>query len=862
MNCYYKYNNILNTMSEHKYHFRAVEEKWQKIWDEARVFATNFADSSKPKYYVLEMLPYPSGRIHMGHVRNYTLGDVVARARKMQGFEVLHPMGWDAFGLPAENAAFDNKVHPKDWTYSNIANMKRELMRMGFSYDWSCEVATCDHLYTKMEQILFQAMLDKGLIYRKENWVNWDPVEQTVLANEQVENGKGWRSGADVERKKLYGWYLKITHYADELLSELDNMPRWPQKVRTMQQNWIGKSHGARVIFSGDNGDIEVYTTRPDTLFGASFVALAPNHPLVEGLAKNNPKIQEFIKECESAGTSEAAIEKQEKRGLDLGIKVKHPFDDSWQLPVYVANFIIMDYGTGAIFGCPAHDARDFEFASKYNLPILPVVQAPAGTPLPYNGDGLIINSQFLNGLTVNEAKLRVIKELESKKIGQGTVQWRLRDWGVSRQRYWGCPIPIIHCDACGVVKVPHSDLPITLPDDVQFDKPGNPLEHHPTWKHTNCPQCGQPARRETDTLDTFFQSSWYFIRYIDAQNQTTPFDKARAGRFMAVDQYIGGIEHAVLHLLYSRFFNRALIDCGFLPSHNNDGMSLKEPFSGLFTQGMVCHETFKDSAGKWREPKEVTKRGGKAYLHDGGEVVVGPSIKMSKSKKNVVDPNDIIAAYGADTARLFMMSNSPPERDLEWSEAGVEGAWRYLNRLYRLCFDEQLVAVKPNSAGDLSKPALELVKKCHRAIFNIGRAIDDFHFNTIVSQAHSLTNAIEEYSEQDGVKKQALLWLVQLLNPIIPHITEECWKQLGGNGLLAHNAWLQYDPQYLQDDEVTIAIQVLGKLRATINVPKDSPEDMVRDLAQKTPNVVNALGDKPIRKVIYVPNKILNFVV
>ncbi len=848
-----------------QYHFAKIEQKWQKIWQESKVFTTNFTDYSRPKYYVLEMLPYPSGKIHMGHVRNYSLGDVVARYKKMQGFEVIHPMGWDAFGLPAENAAFENKIHPKTWTDKNIANMKSELMRMGFSYDWDCEVATCEPIYTKMEQIIFQAMMDKGLIYRKENWVNWDPVEQTVLANEQVENGKGWRSGADIERKKLYGWYLKITHYAQELLAELDNLPRWPAKVRLMQQNWIGKSLGALVDFGDENSKISVFTTRPDTLFGASFIAVAPNHPLAEQVAKNNKDCAKFIAQCEQAGTSEAAIEKLEKLGFDTGLTIAHPLDKNWRLPIYIANFIIMDYGTGAIFGCPAHDERDYEFAKKYNLPIKPVVQpliAPKEQSDIYVGDGTMINSQFLNGLSVNDAKKRMISELEKIGAGKGTTNWRLRDWGVSRQRYWGCPIPYIHCEDCGVVPVPHKDLPVVLPDDVAFDKQGNPLDNHPTWKHVACPKCQKPALRETDTLDTFFQSSWYFLRYCDAHNHNAPFDPQRVARFMPVDQYIGGVEHAVLHLLYSRFFNRALIECGFLPAQNLDGVKNDEPFSGLFTQGMVCHETFKDADGKWREPKEITKKSNKAFLDNGQEVVVGPSIKMSKSKKNVVDPNEIISSYGADTARLFMMSNSPPERDLEWSEAGVEGAWRFCNRLYRMAQNPNLTNIYAHIPDELSKEALGLIKTIHQAMVVIEKSIEEFHFNTIVSKSYEIANAIDAYAPDDAVKKLAITWLVQLLNPVIPHLTEELWRDLGNDSLLATQKWVRPEAKFLVQDECQIAVQVMGKLRAALNVPVAMPQDEIIALALANQNVQNAIDGKKIVKTIFVKGKIVNFVV
>lgn len=653
-----------------RYNFHETEAKWQKVWEDRQTFKAAM-DKARPKYYVLEMFPYPSGRIHMGHVRNYTQGDVIARYKRAKGFNVLHPMGWDAFGLPAENAAMEKKVHPKKWTYENIATMKAQLKSMGLSLDWSRELATCDPTYYRHQQKMFLDFWKAGLAYRKEAWVNWDPVDNTVLANEQVIEGKGWRTGAPVERRKLTQWNLKITHFADELLSRLDTLERWPEKVRLMQANWIGKSRGARVFWqltdaSGkDHGKLEIFTTRPDTLYGASFMALSAEHPLVAGLAANDPGLQRFVAECRKTGTAAAEVETAEKQGYKLPLLAQHPLMPGKTVPVYAANFVLMEYGTGAIFGCPGHDERDHEFATKYGLPILQVVAPADGTKIdiaaaPFIEDGVIVNSEFLNGLDVEEAKSRVIARLEEMGVGKGTIQYRLRDWLVSRQRYWGCPIPAIHCESCGVVPVPDKDLPVELPDDVTFDRPGNPLDRHPTWKHVACPTCGKPARRETDTFDTFIDSSWYFDRFTSPQLTTAPFDREENHYWMPVDQYIGGVEHAILHLLYSRFWTRAMREVQMT--------SRDEPFDGLFTQGMVCHETYRASDGTWLTPEEIERvEGGKVIrLSDKSPVEVGRSEKMSKSKKNVVDPDQIIRDYGADTARWFMLSDSPPERDLE----------------------------------------------------------------------------------------------------------------------------------------------------------------------------------------------------
>ncbi|MEP0338185.1 MAG: leucine--tRNA ligase [Alphaproteobacteria bacterium] len=851
-----------------RYNVKENEQKWQAAWDDKGCFQVR-EDNDRPKYYVLEMFPYPSGRIHMGHVRNYTLGDVVARYKKARGFNVLHPMGWDAFGLPAENAAIENKVPPAQWTRENIATMRRQLKTMGLSYDWDRELATCEPGYYRHEQKMFLDFLANGLVYRKESWVNWDPVENTVLANEQVIDGRGWRSGALVEKRQLSQWFLKITDYAEELLKGIETLDRWPDRVRLMQENWIGRSEGAHVRFQfdGRDGQLDIYTTRPDTLFGASFCAVAANHPLAQELARGNPDLADFVAECNRLGTSEAAIETAEKMGFDTGVKVLHPFIDGHTLPVYVANFVLMDYGTGAIFGCPAHDQRDLDFARKYGLPVLPVV-APKGTDATavtvgdeaFTDDGLLINSDFLDGLAVPDAKSKIIDRLEDMGIGTRAVNYRLRDWGVSRQRYWGCPIPIIHCGDCGIVPVPETDLPVELPADVDFSETGNPLARHPSWKHVACPTCGKPAERETDTFDTFFESSWYFARFCNPASDA-PLDRAAVDYWLPVDQYIGGIEHAVLHLLYSRFFTRALKKCGYL--------SVEEPFAGLLTQGMVCHQTFKDAAGKWLLPSQVVFDGDAAkHAETGQPVTLGRSEKMSKSKKNVVDPEAIIGAYGADTARLFMLSDSPPDRDLEWTDAGVDGAWRYLNRLWRLVTENPA----PLAAADAARPetmgpaAEEVLKATHKTIDGVSADLEKFHFNKAVARIRELTNAVEGLKDAapdaNWVRRFALETLSLLIAPMTPHLAEALWLELGHEDtLVADTAWPVADPAYLVDDLVTIAVQVNGKLRGTIELPKDCAKDAAEDAALALDKVQSVLEGKPPRKVIVVPNRIVNVV-
>ena len=865
-----------------RYNFRETEAKWQKVWEERQTFKAAM-DRARPKYYVLEMFPYPSGRIHMGHVRNYTQGDVIARYKRAKGFNVLHPMGWDAFGLPAENAAMEKKVHPKKWTYENIATMKAQLKSMGLSLDWSRELATCDPTYYRHQQKMFLDFWKAGLAYRKEAWVNWDPVDNTVLANEQVIEGKGWRTGAPVERRKLTQWNLKITHFADELLSRLDTLERWPEKVRLMQANWIGKSRGARVFWqltdaSGaapskkDWGKLEIFTTRPDTLYGASFAALSPEHPIVAELAKSDPGLERFVAECRKTGTAAAEIETAEKTGYKLPLLAKHPLVEGKTMPVYAANFVLMEYGTGAIFGCPGHDERDHEFATKYGLPILQVVAPADGakidiTAAPYIEDGVIVNSDFLDGLGVEDAKAKVIARLEEMGVGKGTVQYRLRDWLVSRQRYWGCPIPAIHCESCGVVPVPDKDLPVELPDDVTFDRPGNPLDRHPTWKHVPCPSCGKPARRETDTFDTFIDSSWYFDRFTSPHLATQPFDREENHYWMPVDQYIGGVEHAILHLLYSRFWTRAMREVQMT--------SRDEPFDGLFTQGMVCHETYRANDGTWLTPEEIERvDGGKVVrASDKSPVEVGRSEKMSKSKKNVVDPDEIIRDYGADTARWFMLSDSPPERDLEWTEAGVTGAWRFQQRLFRIASTaiEGLPPAGTPKPATFSEAATALRRAAHKSIAGISTDIEAFHFNKAVARLYEFANTIDS-ARGDSVEandnstkwalREALEIFVRLIGPMTPHLAEELWQSLGHKSLLADSPWPLAEDSLLVDDTVTVAVQLNGKLRGTIALAKDAPKDVAEKAALALPELVRGLDGKTPKRVIVVPNRIVNVVV
>ena len=844
----------------------SLEKKWQKEWDKNSSFlASNNLNEKKPKYYVLEMFPYPSGNIHMGHVRNYTLGDVVARYKKASGFNVLHPMGWDSFGLPAENAAKENNTHPDEWTNQNIDTMRSQLKSMGLSYDWSREISTCDPEYYKFEQKMFIDFFNNGLAYKKESLVNWDPVEKTVLANEQVIDGKGWRSNVPVEKRLLNQWFLKMTEYADDLLKTINNLSEWPERVKLMQNNWIGKSFGAKINFDivDSKEIIEVFTTRPDTLFGASFIALAPSHPISINLSTKDSNVKFFIDECNRSSTSEADIEKAEKRGFETELFVTHPFDSKIKIPVYIANFVLMEYGTGAIFGCPAHDQRDLDFAKKYNLPILPVVQPQkfGGSEFKisneaFTADGVIINSNFLNGLSVDEAKKTSIKKLFELKKGSSSITWRLRDWGVSRQRYWGCPIPMINCSSCGTIPVPYDQLPITLPKDIDLNCLGNPLDEHPTWKTVKCPKCDSFAERETDTFDTFFESSWYFIRFTDP-NKKTHFNKSVADYWMPVDQYIGGVEHAVLHLLYSRFFTRALKRCGYI--------SFTEPFKGLMTQGMVCHQTYKSKDGKWLFPHDVIKRNYKFYQKTNNqEVFPGRIEKMSKSKKNVVDPLSIVKKYGSDTARLFMVSDSPPERDMEWNISGVEGSYKFLNRLIRIVEETE----KPKEIIDLDnidKNTVPLIK-IHQTINDVTEGIEKFNFNVCVAKLYELTNCLSRLNVNDNINLNirffGLKILSQLLSPFAPHHAEEIWSLLMQKDLVCNVEWPKANKKFLDSDKVTVGVQINGKLKSRITYDKSLSNKDIESLALSLETIKNNLNNKNPKRVIVVPERIVNIVI
>ena len=844
-----------------RYDAKASEQHWQRVWAERQCFATA-NDSARPKCYVLEMFPYPSGRIHMGHVRNYTMGDVLARFRRAQGYNVLHPMGWDAFGLPAENAAREKGVSPRDWTYDNIATMRGQLQQMGLAIDWAREFATCDPGYYKHQQRLFIEFYKAGLVYRAEADVNWDPVDGTVLANEQVIEGRGWRSGALVERRKLSQWFFKITECSDDLLAALDRLDRWPEKVRLMQKNWIGRSEGLRLSFDLSNREkVDVFSTRPDTLFGASFVALSPDHPLAERLAHDNPPLAAFVAECRRVGTAEEAIETAEKSGFDTGLYATHPFDPDWTLPVYVANFVLMAYGTGAIFGCPAHDQRDLEFARKYGLPVLPVVIPDGGNPKAfeigdeaYVGPGRLANSGFLDGMDVESAKTEVSKRLEALGKAERTVHYRLRDWLVSRQRPWGCPIPMIRCEKCGFIPVKESDLPVLLPEELQFKGAGNPLDSHSAWKHVNCPQCSGPAQRETDTCDTFVDSSWYFARFCDT-SASNPVNRKAADYWLPVDQYIGGIEHAILHLLYARFFTRGLHRLGYT--------DVDEPFAGLFTQGMVCHETYRRADGEWIEPADIEKRNGKAYLKASGvEVTIGHSEKMSKSKKNVIAPEAIIDRFGADTIRWFMLSDTPPERDIEWTDEGAEGCFRFVQRIWRLITEADLPQERATIDG-VSGAALELRRATHRAIAAVTEDLEYLRFNRAVAQIYTFMNAIggADASVAASIRREALEALVLLIAPMMPHLAESCWHALGHDTLVVDALWPKADPELVRSDTVTVAVQVNGKLRGTIEIARGADKAAAESSAFALEAVTRAMEGKPPKRVIVVPDRIVNIV-
>ncbi|MHC5305937.1 leucine--tRNA ligase [Bartonella sp. LJL80] len=869
-------------MATERYNPRATEQKWQSIWDEKQIFKTG-NDDPREKYYVLEMFPYPSGRIHMGHVRNYAMGDVVARYKRAKGYNVLHPMGWDAFGMPAENAAMQNKVHPKEWTYQNIATMRAQLKSMGLSLDWSREFATCDVDYYHRQQMLFIDMFNKGLVDRKTSKVNWDPVDHTVLANEQVVDGRGWRSGALVEQRELTQWFFKITNFSEDLLDGLDQLNEWPEKVRVMQKNWIGKSEGVllRWALSEETpiegfDEIECYSTRPDTIFGASFIAIAADHPIARKLAENNAALKTFVEECQRSGTSTAELETAEKKGFDTGLSVVHPLDENWKIPVYVANFVLMEYGTGAVFGCPAHDQRDLDFANKYELPVRPVVLPEGADPASFivtetahTEDGMMINSRFLDGMKPKAAFEAIVEHLEKQMLNgrpqvERKVQFRLRDWGISRQRYWGCPIPMIHCDDCGVVPVPKSELPVKLPDDVTFDKPGNPLDRHATWKAVKCPCCGKAARRETDTMDTFVDSSWYYTRFT-APWENEPTDRKAADHWLPVDQYIGGIEHAILHLLYSRFFTRAMKMTGHV--------NVDEPFKGLFTQGMVVHETYRDAHG-WVSPADIRiedKDGLRqaTMLTDGSPVQIGSIEKMSKSKKNVVDPDDIIASYGADTARWFMLSDSPPERDVIWTEAGAEGAHRFVQRVWRLVAGaaDSLVGIAPKSAK--SGLALDISKAAHKALAAVADDIEKLAFNRAVARLYELVNIMAPAlqaaetadDEMKAALRQAVDFFIVMIAPMMPHLAEECHAALGEKTLVSQLPWPQHDVSLIVDNEVVMPIQINGKKRGDLTIDRNADQATVEKAVLSLDFVQSHLGGKAPRKIIVVPQRIVNVV-
>ncbi|MEM9331733.1 MAG: leucine--tRNA ligase [Pseudomonadota bacterium] len=870
-------------MTTERYNPREAEPRWQKIWDEQKLFETDTTPSStKPAYYVLEMFPYPSGRIHMGHVRNYAMGDVVARYKRANGFEVLHPMGWDAFGMPAENAAMQNKTHPKGWTYDNIAAMRQQLKSMGLSLDWAREFATCDPEYYAQQQKLFLDFLEHDLVYRKSAKVNWDPVDMTVLANEQVIDGKGWRSGADVEQRELTQWFFKISDFSEELLEAIDTLDEWPAKVKLMQANWIGKSRGLQMKFdlveetAGFDG-FEIFTTRPDTLAGASFMAIAPEHPLAIALAEEDSDLAAFNKEVRKTGTSAEELETAEKLGFDTGLKVKHPLYKDQTLPVFVANFILMDYGTGAIFGCPAHDQRDHDFATKYGLPIIATfvpsgyeedpdkfVEAEPFVPLKSEKVDWINQPANVSTATGQDAIDSTIDWAESKNLGEGKVQFRLRDWGISRQRYWGCPIPVVHCEKCGVVPEKKENLPVTLPEDVTFDIPGNPLDRHPTWRDVPCPVCGAPAKRETDTMDTFVDSSWYFARFITPHNET-PTIPDHANRWLPVDQYIGGIEHAILHLLYSRFFSRAMSIAGH--------MDIKEPFKGLFTQGMVVHETYGNKDMGWFQPAElnIDEVDGTriAKRLDTGEIVpIGGIEKMSKSKRNTVDPDDIMQTYGADTARWFMLSDSPPDRDVEWTDAGAEGAHRFVQRIWRLVQSWSEMISTPDLQCEETSESLALRKASHKTLMAVGEDIEKLAFNRAIARLYEFCNVLSAVKPDKADKsvisamREGIGFFVQCIAPMMPHLAEECWKSLGKTSLVSAMPWPKFNAEFAVDDTIVMPIQINGKKRADLEIDPNASKEEIEAASLQLDVVVKYLEGRDPKKVIVVPKRIVNVVI
>ena len=852
-------------MSE-KYNPKVIEKKWQTLWDDQKLFESKVNKDQK-KYYILEMFPYPSGKIHMGHVRNYTLGDVIARYKRAKGFNVMHPMGWDAFGLPAENAAKENNISPKEWTYKNISTMKGQLRQMGLSLDWSRELATCDEAYYHQQQKLFLNFFRKNLIHKKESLVNWDPIENTVLANEQVIDGKGWRSGADVEQKNLSQWFFKITDYADRLLTSLDQLDKWPEKVKTMQKNWIGKSIGCEINFEIlsnklklKSSYLKIFTTRPDTIFGATFIALSPFHPLVDEITETDSQLNDQVSKLRSQKINEESISKNEKFGINTRVFIKHPFIKNKKLPVYIANFILMDYGSGAIYGCPAHDQRDLDFANKYDIEIIQVIEPNSNEKFDKKNaitdDGKLINSDFINGLSVAEAKSEVINKLVQLKIGEKKVNYRLRDWGISRQRYWGCPIPIIYREDGEIIEVPEEELPIRLPEDVDLSVPGNPLDNHPTWKFTKCPKTGMDAIRETDTLDTFVDSAWYFLRFCSPVSNFA-YDDLESNYWMPVDQYVGGVEHAILHLLYARFFTKALDEKGF-----------NEPFESLFTQGMVCHHTYKNESGNWVFPEDVKKDNDKLIQISSGEYVSEGSIEsMSKSKKNVIDPETIIKSYGADAARWFMLSDSPPEKDINWSESGIQGSWKICQKIWVIVNNNKQYLSLPNYQENmkLSNSAEELMYLINQNLAAITKGIEKFQMNVAIAKIYEVVNGLAKFQvkerNDDIVLCHTLKILIRIIEPMVPHLAEECWALINTKQSITFEPWPDVNLAYIEKNNVTIVIQINGKRRAEINTEKDMPEEMIMNKIRSIKNINDALSDKNILKSIYVPNKVLNIV-
>jgi leucyl-tRNA synthetase len=849
------------------YDFASIEGKWQNFWLKNHSFSTN-CGLSNPKCYVLEMFMYPSGKVHIGHVRNYTIGDIFARFKRAKGFSVLHPVGWDAFGLPAENAALKQKAHPKDWTYKNISIMKSQILSLGFSYDWEREFATCDEKYYAFQQKIFLAFYERRLAYRKKSEVNWDPVDNCVLANEQVVDGCGWRSGAPVEKKSVNQWFLKITDFVEELLGELNKLNGWPEKVKTMQRNWIGKSEGCSIVFKNDSESVTVFSTRPETIFGATFLAISPDHALAKKLALSNEKIKAFIDEFRKGSVAREFLDKQEKLGLNTGITLNHPLLDR-KLPVYIANFVLMDYGTGAIFATPAHDERDYEFAIKYGLPLECVIQSQreSSEELPYVGDGVMVNSYFLNSLSVDEARKIIMDKFVAMKVGKRETFFKLRDWGVSRQRYWGCPIPVVHCPKCGIVPLKEKDLPVLLPSDVDFLNPGNPLDNHPTWKHVECHACGCSAIRETDTLDTFVDSSWYFLKFcLNDQKDENLLARQDIDHWMQVDQYIGGVEHAILHLLYARFFTKALADCGLT--------DIREPFKNLFTQGMVCNVTYQRENGEWLFPEEVrkNKNGNFEVIATGEKAIVGRFEKMSKSKKNVVDPDVIVKNYGADALRVFVISDTPPDKDFPWSDDGLEGCGRFVSRIWRLfLFLESRGICAKQCSEEINLESLplcvrELYTGFHRTIKNVTDAIEDRHMNKVVAyirdSVNSIYGALEYANDNKVVFSLVLRDLIKILAPIAPHICEEAWERLGFHRLVSENSWPEYNENYLKISRINLPIQVNGKLRGIIEVDPEEEENDVFEKALRLDVVRNAIAQGLVQKKIFIKGRIVNFVV